>query len=1274
MFRKIESALARAFATTLLLALSMEFAVESSFSQGLPLKQRVSSPKPEHTVIDAHQMADRIIVKFCEGSRIREKVGQWVALAEERSDAEKSRLARVKLTKGTVAQQVQAVNDLLKARSGLRWTKLFDRPESDLEREKVEGEQNVGEELADLNLYYGIHLAQGTATETERLIDQLNALDIVEIAYPETIPVAPACQDIDPPTPNYTPRQGYLNPAPQGIDARYAWTFRGGRGENIKIIDVEQDWNLDHENLPDTFFGADQDRISPVNLGNFQPERRFVVGTGPSSVAVADFDGDGLQDVAVANFGSDNVSILLGNGFGVFGAPQNFAVGSAPRSVIVGDFNSDGNLDLAVANEGSNNVSILFGNGDSTFQEAQNYGVGQRPLSIAVGDFNEDGIPDLAVANNFSNNISILLGNPDGTFQAARNFGAGSFPRSVTVGDFNSDGHMDLAVANENDNNVSVLLGNGNGTFQAAQNFGVGSRPWSVAVGDFNGDAIPDLVVANLESNNVSLLLGNGNGTFQPPRSFAVGSHPYSVVVADFNTDGRLDLAVANEGSDNVSVLVGHGNGTFWPASNFSVSVGDRPLALASGYFYGDKHPDLVVADHGSARISLLINRPNSQHGTAVLGILAGCGGGCPGNFGVSGIVHRADIGVSTTVPFPFVAGATAGAINNAAAQLQAGDVILLEAQETGPACNLACNCVGTGLLPPEWTQAVFDVISNATAMGIIVVETAGNGGNNLDCPQYGGLFDRATRNSRAIFVGAGDLASRSPMPFTNYGRRLDLQGWGTNVMTAGYGDLRANGPDENQWYTASFNGTSSAGPIVAGAVAAIQGINLAQGRPPLPLIEIVNVLRTTGTPQAADQRQIGPLPDLKKAILRLDLRWKVAVVGDPAPAPVGGTFSAFGVNTPTPSQNNRGDVVFQASVAGGTAAQGIFLATNREIRKVVTLADAPPIGRTFRNLYLSQQALSDDLSVAFSAMVVNQPSDAPTGGIFLAPNGGSIRKVVAGNDPYPGGARFLEWLDYPPSYSLNSRGDIAFYGTIAGPPDSGFSLVGIFLAPNDGPIRNVANAVGRSPDGGTFAGITSFSVNSNRDVAFSATVIYPGPRFGGGIFLAPDGGPARKVVVSGDPTPIGGTFYSIDGYSLNSLGDVAFFSGVTGGSAPSGIFLALNDGRILTVVAVGDANPILCGIFRSFDSKMVSVTDSRAVAFGVAPGSDIYLANPEPLGTSFQKVVLIGDNIPVPTGSTFNRIGNMSLNNSGHVAFYGAGLVGPYGIFLIPGNRLPSP
>src|SRR5262249_21365241 len=137
----------------------------------------------------------------------------------------------------------------------------------------------------------------------------------------------------------------------------------------------------------------------------FAPARSFPAGEQPHSLAVADFNGDGIPDVAVANTGSNDVRVLLGTGNGSLLPAGAFPVGNRPMALVVTDINQDGIPDLIVANQGTfhgfpdGSVSVLLGRGDGTFQAAQFFPAGVGPSCVAVADFNHDGIPDLVVAN-----------------------------------------------------------------------------------------------------------------------------------------------------------------------------------------------------------------------------------------------------------------------------------------------------------------------------------------------------------------------------------------------------------------------------------------------------------------------------------------------------------------------------------------------------------------------------------------------------------------------------------------------------------------------------------------------------------------------------------------------------------------------------------------------------------------------------------------------------------------------------------------------------------
>lgn len=249
------------------------------------------------------------------------------------------------------------------------------------------------------------------------------------------------------------------------------------------------------------------------------------------------------------------------------------------------------------------------------------------------------------------------------------------------------------------------------------------------------------------------------------------------------------------------------------------------------------------------------------EHGTASMGLLiAGRNG-----YGVTGISHMASPMFVTDYP-QGMSYSVARAIDCAMTFLGPGDVMLLEAQTYGPN--------GT-FVPVEWDQAEFDSISIATAAGVVVVEPAGNGGENLDDEIYGGLFDWTIRDSGAIVVGAGappdygTQADRSRLEFSSYGGRLTSQGWGDDVVTTGYGDAFDGDGDPNQYYTALYSGTSSASAMVAGAVASLQGAQRACGPEPLEPITLRNHLMWTGSPQWSGPYpgNIGSRPDLRAAI-----------------------------------------------------------------------------------------------------------------------------------------------------------------------------------------------------------------------------------------------------------------------------------------------------------------------------------------------------------------------------------------------------------------------
>ena len=376
----------------------------------------------------------------------------------------------------------------------------------------------------------------------------------------------------------------------------------------------------------------DEAALGTATLGEGFTTASMPVGADPPrSVVVGDFNGDGIPDMATneADYFDSEVSVFLGNGDGTFTLKPLQNIGNEPFAIAVGDFNGDGILDLAVTNwagdsiyVGGSTVTVALGNGDGTFTTKATVSVGNEPGSIMVGDFNGDGIADLAVGNEADGTVTVLLGKGDGTFTTkstlSLNIPAGLYVDiPIAVGDFNRDGIQDLAISNVFDNTLTVWLGNGDGTFTTKSTPAVGSGPISIAVGDFNGDGIPDLAVANVNDNTVTVLLGNGDGTFTTKSTPTVSNGAGCVALGDFNGDGIPDLAI---GGDAVTVLLGNGDGTFTTQSSSAASAD----SIAVGDFNGDGSPDMAATIYIGelnfpGTVTVLLNQLLTETSTATL-------------------------------------------------------------------------------------------------------------------------------------------------------------------------------------------------------------------------------------------------------------------------------------------------------------------------------------------------------------------------------------------------------------------------------------------------------------------------------------------------------------------------------------------------------------------------------------------------------------------------------------------------------------------------------
>jgi hypothetical protein len=340
----------------------------------------------------------------------------------------------------------------------------------------------------------------------------------------------------------------------------------------------------------------------------------------PLSIVSADFNGDDNLDLAVADFGTGVIKILLGKGDGSFTFGKSFSVPSFVSNMAVGDFDGDHKLDIAVVENGGTGLgglAVFLGNGDGTFKYSGFYQLGIVPLSAAVADFNGDGHLDIAVTNegNKGNgNVMVFFGNGDGTFRKAAIYNLPAYPYSVAAGDLNGDGRPDLAVAEYNAG-VAVLLNNGAGKFGKPVLYPVNpANVTNVVIADLNHDNHPDLVVATFEA--VGVLLGKGGGKFgktvlYSTKSISQEGNPYAVAVADFNGDGNLDIATVVDASSISGLFYGQGNGTFGPVVPIRLRKATEGQAIANGRYDNDRPPDLVItisAGSQGGQVAVLLN------------------------------------------------------------------------------------------------------------------------------------------------------------------------------------------------------------------------------------------------------------------------------------------------------------------------------------------------------------------------------------------------------------------------------------------------------------------------------------------------------------------------------------------------------------------------------------------------------------------------------------------------------------------------------------------
>ncbi len=399
----------------------------------------------------------------------------------------------------------------------------------------------------------------------------------------------------------------------------------------------------------DPISGADAVRIFGGVNGVFtqkitQPNP--VTLSDPRDMVIADLnkDGSNIQDIAVLNSSlskaspAGSITLLRNDGNAIFSefTASGVPVGDGPRTIDAGDIDGDGDIDLLVANWITQDISVMqasitgAGNAANPNYTETFFAAGFNTFAAAFADLDGRGNLDVVAvnANDFNGTLSAYLGGGNDLVQRAVRFtssGNIELPNAVAVADFNGDGFQDFALANAFSDTVSVFRSTAGDTSPAAPfallttlTFAALDLPFDILAADLDADGDQDLVVLlspDTGNGKVAVFRNNGTGTFtQAGANFAVGALPWSMVLADLDNDGIRDLAVTNLLSHTVSLFKGGASASFTAQASFSSTNGGTcgpalsdpqdpdclPNGIAAGDIDGNGTQDLVVAAFGS--------------------------------------------------------------------------------------------------------------------------------------------------------------------------------------------------------------------------------------------------------------------------------------------------------------------------------------------------------------------------------------------------------------------------------------------------------------------------------------------------------------------------------------------------------------------------------------------------------------------------------------------------------------------------------------------------
>ncbi len=378
-------------------------------------------------------------------------------------------------------------------------------------------------------------------------------------------------------------------------------------GEMVTVILTEQVESLEGFHIADQYIWSFTAEAGG-GIGSFIEPDIISGFITPVSICAGDLNSDGFMDIAVADLDSQALNVFLNDGLGALQLDSTYQTGKLCHYIVTADFNKDGMLDLAVVNRATDNsISVLLNMGNGEFGPLSDYPIGVDPKALTTSDYNGDGYIDIAANNQDSEDISILLNDGSGAFLPDVTFSSAGKTWHIVSGDIDNDGDIDLATTNNHSENISVYFNNGMADFSTRVDYSVPHQPSELIATDLDADGDLDIAVAIGGDMCVAILMNNGDGSLSPYTTYSIGVEATSIRAADINNDGNVDLITGNQNTPYISILINTGDGTFSQPN--PILAGEIPSRIIIADLNNDRSLDIISANSTSGNISILKNR-----------------------------------------------------------------------------------------------------------------------------------------------------------------------------------------------------------------------------------------------------------------------------------------------------------------------------------------------------------------------------------------------------------------------------------------------------------------------------------------------------------------------------------------------------------------------------------------------------------------------------------------------------------------------------------------